>query len=340
MNIDPRRLVVLRAVDRHGGVVGAAEALHISPSAVSQQLALLERETGFALIDRSRRGGQRSVAFTTAGRRLVAHAGALVQVLDDAAAELSSLADAVTGPVTLTAFVTALRGFAGAAIVDVGAGSTPDSTCRCTSWTTRPPPPMCSPAAPTSPSSRTTPSAAAPYRVGCATNRSTTTRSASSCRLDWPEFDDLAAVADRPWIDGPPASAVGQAMRRVRRDQRADVARRAPVPGLHRGAAAGVGRIRRRTRAGARADRHRRRATFARWSCPAWARAASACCTGARATNPRRSCARCWTRCGRPRSSQRGNTSPSAMRYSRASGTEPATCTGSPCTACRTVTVR
>ena len=34
--------------------------------------------------------------------------------------------------------------------------------------------------------------------------------------FDWPEFDDLAALADRPWIDGPPASAVGQAMHRVR----------------------------------------------------------------------------------------------------------------------------
>ena len=69
MEIDPRRLIVLRAVERHGGVVAAAAALHISPSAVSQQLVLLERETGFALIDRSRRGGHRSIQFTTAGRR-------------------------------------------------------------------------------------------------------------------------------------------------------------------------------------------------------------------------------------------------------------------------------
>src|SRR5689334_21396437 len=116
MEIDPRRLIVLRAVERHGGVVAAAAALHISPSAVSQQLVLLERETGFALVDRSRRGGHRSIQFTTAGRRLLVHAAALVQVLDDAAAELSAVAGAVTGPVTVAAFVTALRGFAGAAI--------------------------------------------------------------------------------------------------------------------------------------------------------------------------------------------------------------------------------
>ena len=119
MSIDPRRLVVLRAVDRYGGVVGAAAALRLSPSAVSQQLATLERETGFGLVDRSRRGGQRSIEFTTAGRRLVAHADSLVQVLDDAEAELNALADAVSGPVTLAAFVTALRGFAGTAIVEL-----------------------------------------------------------------------------------------------------------------------------------------------------------------------------------------------------------------------------
>jgi DNA-binding transcriptional LysR family regulator len=33
----------------------------------------------------------------------------------------------------------------------------------------------------------------------------------------WPDFDDLTAVAERPWVDGPPDSAVGQAMQRVRR---------------------------------------------------------------------------------------------------------------------------
>ena len=217
MNIDPRRLVVLRAVDRHGGVVGAAEALHISPSAVSQQLALLERETGFVLIDRSRRGGQRSLAFTTAGRRLVAHAGALVQVLDDAAAELSSLADAVTGPVTLTAFVTALRGFAGAAIVslaqahpalelsvhqlddstaagDVLAGRTDLALIEDDAQRRRAVPRGL----------RYEPLYDDPFRV--------------VVPLAWPEFDDLAVIADRPWVDGPPDSAVGQAMRRVRRD--------------------------------------------------------------------------------------------------------------------------
>ena len=71
MSLDPRRLVVLHAVDRHGSVVGAAAALRVSPSAVSQQLAALERESGFVLVDRSQRGGQRAIEFTSAGRRLL-----------------------------------------------------------------------------------------------------------------------------------------------------------------------------------------------------------------------------------------------------------------------------
>lgn len=60
------RLVTLAAVEDHEGVVGAAAALHLTPSAVSQQLRLLEREAGVALLDRSRR----QVRLTEAGRRL------------------------------------------------------------------------------------------------------------------------------------------------------------------------------------------------------------------------------------------------------------------------------
>jgi DNA-binding transcriptional LysR family regulator len=215
MDIDPRRMIVLRAVERHGGVVAAASALHISPSAVSQQLVLLERETGFALVDRSRRGGHRSIQFTTAGRRLLVHAEALVQVLDDAAAELNALAGAVTGPVTVAAFVTALRGFAGPAIVslaethpgihlsvhqlndltaaaDVLAGRTDLALIEDDAQRRRPVPRGL----------RYEALYDDPFRV--------------VVPADWPEFDDLAVVAGRPWIDGPADSAVGQAMRRVR----------------------------------------------------------------------------------------------------------------------------
>jgi DNA-binding transcriptional LysR family regulator len=68
--IDPRRLRVLQAVAVHGSVAGAADALHLTPPAVSQQLLALERETGASLIDRA----GRQVRLTAAGRLLAAHA--------------------------------------------------------------------------------------------------------------------------------------------------------------------------------------------------------------------------------------------------------------------------
>lgn len=216
MPIDPRRLIVLRAVDRFGGVVGAAGALRISPSAISQQLAMLERETGFVLVDRSRRGGQRSIEFTTAGRRLIAHADNLAQVLDDAEAELGSLADTVNGPIVLAAFVTVLRGFAGRALVELQ----------------RTHPGL-------RPSVRQVDDRVAAEdllagRIDLAIVEDDTQRRFRLPRglayepladdpfrvvvpLTWPEFDRLASVDDRPWVDGPADSAVGQAMRRVRR---------------------------------------------------------------------------------------------------------------------------
>jgi DNA-binding transcriptional LysR family regulator len=216
MSIDPRRLVVLSAVERHGGVVGAAGALRISPSAVSQQLVMLERETGFVLVDRSRRGGQRPIEFTTAGRRLVSHADSLVQVLDDAEAELVALADSVTGPVTIAAFFTVLRGFAGTALVDL-AHTRPGLQPQVIQVDER--------------------SATADVlagRIDLALVEDDAQRRRALPRglhyealaddpfrvavpVTWPDFDQLAAVADRPWIDGPADSAVGQAMQRVRR---------------------------------------------------------------------------------------------------------------------------
>ncbi|MFE4544366.1 LysR family transcriptional regulator [Arthrobacter sp. NPDC056727] len=56
MDIDPRRLRVLLAVARTGGVLAAADELGITPSAVSQQLNKLEEETGHALVVRTPKG--------------------------------------------------------------------------------------------------------------------------------------------------------------------------------------------------------------------------------------------------------------------------------------------
>ena len=64
LNIDVRRLRVLRELDQHGTVTAAAAALHLTPSAVSQQLAGLARELGVPLIEKDGRG----VRLTDAGQ--------------------------------------------------------------------------------------------------------------------------------------------------------------------------------------------------------------------------------------------------------------------------------
>jgi DNA-binding transcriptional LysR family regulator len=70
MQLNPHRLLVLRAVKRMGGVHAAADALHLTPSGVSQHLTKLESEAGVRLVDRDRGGGRRRVVLTAAGHAL------------------------------------------------------------------------------------------------------------------------------------------------------------------------------------------------------------------------------------------------------------------------------
>ncbi|MGP3962674.1 LysR family transcriptional regulator [Nonomuraea sp. 3N208] len=105
MDIDPRRLRVLHEVARRGGVMRAAEALHLTPSAVSQQLAQLEREVGLALIDRS----QRSVSLTPAGRVLAGYAERVEEELLEARRELTRFTERLAGPVRIAAFPTVIK---------------------------------------------------------------------------------------------------------------------------------------------------------------------------------------------------------------------------------------
>ena len=86
--LDLRRLRLLREVEARGTVHGAARALDYTPSAISQQLAVLEREAGTALLERAGRG----VRLTEAGRVLVRHAHALLDGVEAAEAELAALA--------------------------------------------------------------------------------------------------------------------------------------------------------------------------------------------------------------------------------------------------------
>jgi DNA-binding transcriptional LysR family regulator len=82
--IDSRRLPTFREVARGGSFAAAADVLWLTPSAVSQQMAALEREVGTKLFERTHRG----VRLTDAGSRLLAHADALLERLARAEADL------------------------------------------------------------------------------------------------------------------------------------------------------------------------------------------------------------------------------------------------------------
>src|SRR5919112_2842785 len=101
--LDVRRLRVLREVAARGSFSAAAEALAYTQSAVSQQIAALEREAGTTLVERNARG----VRLTDAGRALVAHADVILTRLADAEAELEAIAGARGGRVRIRLFPSA-----------------------------------------------------------------------------------------------------------------------------------------------------------------------------------------------------------------------------------------
>jgi DNA-binding transcriptional LysR family regulator len=102
--IEVRRLRVLRALADHGTVTAAAEVLHLTPSAVSQQLAALESEVGQELLER--RG--RRVAITSAGRLLLTHTDSILTEVERAEEAMRLHANGITGEVRVTAFATAI----------------------------------------------------------------------------------------------------------------------------------------------------------------------------------------------------------------------------------------
>ncbi|WP_296601908.1 LysR family transcriptional regulator [Nocardioides sp.] len=102
--IDLRRLRLLREVHVRGTLHAAAEALGYTPSAVSQQLSVLEREAGAPLLERV----GRKVRLTEAGQVLVVHADALLEGVDAAAAEVAAVsAGRLAGVVRVAAFQSA-----------------------------------------------------------------------------------------------------------------------------------------------------------------------------------------------------------------------------------------
>ncbi|WP_274918615.1 LysR family transcriptional regulator [Streptomyces sp. WZ-12] len=122
---DLNRLRALRAVATHGTMTGAASALGYTPSAISQQIAKLERETGSALLDRQ--GGK--VELTPAAWLLAEATDEVVAVLERTRSRLEEQRDQPTGRLVLAAFPTACRGFVAAALAGL-AGRYPALDCR------------------------------------------------------------------------------------------------------------------------------------------------------------------------------------------------------------------
>ncbi|MGK5556411.1 LysR family transcriptional regulator [Actinomadura kijaniata] len=110
--LEVRRLRLLCEFARRGSIAATASALGYTPSAVSQQLAALEREAGVPLLDRT----ARSAELTDAGRRLVDRAEEILTLVEAAEAELSAQADQPSGRVVVTAFPTAAVAFAPALV--------------------------------------------------------------------------------------------------------------------------------------------------------------------------------------------------------------------------------
>ena len=104
--IDLDALQALRTVDAQGSVVRAADLLGFTPSAVSQQIKRLERQTGVPLLERVGRG----VMLSRHGRHLVDEGVRLLEDIEAVEASLHRQAGAVAGRVRLTAFSTAMRG--------------------------------------------------------------------------------------------------------------------------------------------------------------------------------------------------------------------------------------
>lgn len=100
--MDVRRLELLRELAERGSVTAVARATHRTPSAVSQQLKLLEREAGIPLIERSGRG----VVLTGAGRALAGTAQDLAVAMRRAEAVWTEFTEQPYGEVTLTTFPT------------------------------------------------------------------------------------------------------------------------------------------------------------------------------------------------------------------------------------------
>ena len=98
--LDLRRLRLLRELNERGTIAAVADALQYTPSAVSQQLAVLEREAGVPLLEKAGRG----VRLTDAAVVLVRHAEALLDRAELAASDLAAAAGTIAGRARIASF--------------------------------------------------------------------------------------------------------------------------------------------------------------------------------------------------------------------------------------------
>ncbi|MFJ2742025.1 LysR substrate-binding domain-containing protein [Streptomyces sp. NPDC087440] len=125
--LDLARLRALHAVSVHGSVAGAATALGYTPSAVSQQIAKLERETRTKLVERRGRG----VALTDEALQLATTAQQLLTIVERAETALEERRGLPTGRLTVGAFASAARGLLPGALAEL-AGRHPALDVRLT----------------------------------------------------------------------------------------------------------------------------------------------------------------------------------------------------------------
>src|ERR1700746_3867615 len=102
LGLELRHLAALEAVGRTHSFGRAARELGYTQSAVSQQIAIMERIVGQKLVER--RGGPKPVSLTEAGELLLRHADAIVAQLDAAEADMAALADGAAGPLRVGIF--------------------------------------------------------------------------------------------------------------------------------------------------------------------------------------------------------------------------------------------
>jgi DNA-binding transcriptional LysR family regulator len=114
--LDPRRLRLLCDLAQLGTIAAVAKAHSYTPSAVSQQLAALEREAGVALLART----GRRVTLTSAGVVLVRHAEGVLAALEGASAAMATARTELSGPLRIGTFPTAVRPLLAPALVTLG----------------------------------------------------------------------------------------------------------------------------------------------------------------------------------------------------------------------------